>query len=63
MFAPIDGEVIEVLVDHNSVVKKGDPLVKLRNRQMEIEITDLEGQRFTTLGRIGSRVKGLQARA
>ncbi len=48
MFAPIDGEVLEVKVDHNSVVEEGQPLVILRNREIEIQITDLEGQRLTT---------------
>ena len=48
VFAPIDGEVLEVKVDHNSIVEAGQPLVVLRNREIEIQITDLEGQRLTT---------------
>lgn len=57
VFAPIDGEVLEVKVDHNSVVKKDDPLVVLRNREIEIQITDLEGQRLTSLAEL-VRVEG-----
>jgi multidrug efflux pump subunit AcrA (membrane-fusion protein) len=48
VFAPIDGEVIEVLVDHSTTVDAGTPLVKLRNRQLEMEMTELLGQIRTT---------------
>jgi len=48
VFAPIDGEVIEVLVDHASPVVAGDPLVRLRNRQIEMQMTELVGQIQTT---------------
>lgn len=44
IFAHTDGEVEEVYVDHGDTVKKGDPLVRLRNRELEIEITGLQGQ-------------------
>jgi biotin carboxyl carrier protein len=47
IFAPIDGEVIDVLVDHNDPVKKGDELVRLRNREIEIQLADLNGQILT----------------
>jgi hypothetical protein len=57
VFAPIDGEVIEVLVDHNDPVKAGDVLVRLRNRDMEIQLTDIEGQILTTLAE-KTRVRG-----
>jgi multidrug efflux pump subunit AcrA (membrane-fusion protein) len=57
VFAPIDGEVIEVLVDHNSPVKAGDVLVKLRNREMEMQLTDINGQILTTLAE-KQRVRG-----
>jgi multidrug efflux pump subunit AcrA (membrane-fusion protein) len=48
VFAPIDGEVVEVLVDHSMAVEEGTPLVKLRNRQLEMEMTELLGQIRTT---------------
>ncbi len=44
VFAHVEGEVEQVFVDHGDTVKAGDPLVKLRNRELEIEITDLKGQ-------------------
>ena len=44
VFAHVGGEVEQVFVDHGDVVKQGQPLVKLRNRELEIEITDLQGQ-------------------
>jgi hypothetical protein len=49
IFAPIDGEVIDVLVDHNVPVQKGQVMVRLRNREMEIQMAEIEGQVLTTL--------------
>lgn len=58
VFAPIDGEVIEVLADHASMVRAGQPLVKLRNRQLEMEMTELLGQIQTTTAEY-NRVRGV----
>lgn len=58
VFAPIDGEVIEVLADHSSVVKAGDPLIRLRNRQLEMDMTELLGQIQTTTAEF-NRVRGV----
>lgn len=44
VFAHVEGEVETVYVDHGDEVKQGQPLVKLRNRELEIQITDLKGQ-------------------
>jgi hypothetical protein len=44
VFAHVEGEVETVFVDHGDEVKQGQPLVKLRNRELEIQITDLKGQ-------------------
>ena len=44
VFAHVDGEVEAVYVDHSDKVTKGQPLVKLRNRELEIEIAGVEGQ-------------------
>src|SRR5690606_32948970 len=49
IFAAIDGEVIDVLVDHRSRVTVGQELVRLRNRDIEIQLADLQGQLQTTL--------------
>lgn len=58
VFAPIDGEVIDVLVDHGEPVQANQPLIKLRNRQIELEITELLGQIQTTVAEL-NRVKGV----
>ncbi len=62
VFAHVDGEVETVFVDHGDTVKAGDPLVKLRNRDLDISIKDLEGKRdetakqlATTRSRIGGQ--------
>lgn len=44
VFAHVDGEVEAVFVDHGSIVKAGQPLVQLRNRDLEVEIASLQGQ-------------------
>jgi hypothetical protein len=52
VFAAIDGEVIDVLVQRNSKVAKGDPLVRLRNPEIAIQLEELEGQLRSTLAEI-----------
>ncbi len=54
VFAHLDGEVVEVLVDHGDEVKVNQPLVRLRNRDLEVEITKVEGQMEETLQSISS---------
>ncbi|MCP4944415.1 MAG: biotin/lipoyl-binding protein [Planctomycetaceae bacterium] len=49
IFAPIDGEVIAVNFDHDDPVKQNDVLIELRNRDIEIQIADIEGQIQTNL--------------
>ena len=60
IFAAIDGEVQEVYVKHDSKVKAGDPLVRLRNREIDIQITDIQGQLITSnaeLGRVSRQLR------
>ncbi len=57
IFAGIDGEVREVLVDHNSMVTKDQPLVRMVNPDIEVQITELEGQIYTTMAEL-QRVRG-----
>ncbi len=54
VFAHVDGEVEEVYVDHGDVVVVGQPLLKLRNRELEVEIAGLEGQLTETREQIVS---------
>ncbi|MCA9128925.1 MAG: HlyD family efflux transporter periplasmic adaptor subunit [Planctomycetales bacterium] len=44
VFAHTDGEVEEVKVVHGQEVKEGEELVLLRNRDLELQLTELEGQ-------------------
>ncbi|MEO1615366.1 MAG: biotin/lipoyl-binding protein [Planctomycetota bacterium] len=44
VFASIDGKVVDVLVQRNSVVKEGEVLVKLQNPQIDIQLEELRGQ-------------------
>lgn len=57
VFAPIDGEVIDVLVDHNDEVEAGQELIRMRNRDLEVQLTEVEGQILTNLAE-RTRVEG-----
>ncbi|QEF96314.1 HlyD family secretion protein [Stieleria maiorica] len=59
VFAAIDGEVIDVLVQRNSVVTKGQELVRLRNPEIAIQLEELEGQLRSTLAEL-RKVKAQQ---
>lgn len=54
VFAHIDGEVLQVHVDHGDIVRQGDLLVTLRNRELEIEFTRLRGELEATLKQVDS---------
>ncbi len=54
VFAHVDGEVQEVLVDHGDEVRAGQDLVILRNRELEIEVTRLQGQWEETVKQIAT---------
>ncbi len=58
VFAPIDGEVVEVMVEHGKDVTAGQPIVQLRNPKLELELTELLGQIQTTTAEL-DRVRGL----
>lgn len=47
VFTPLDGTVRKVFVAHGRRVKRGEPLVELRNTELEIAQTDLEGKQRT----------------
>ena len=42
--APMPGEVKEILKDNGQMVEKGEPLVKLRNPDLEIRLQQVEGE-------------------
>ncbi len=54
VFAKIDGEVIDVKVEHGEVVTAGQELVHLRNRQIDIDMADVQGQILTTKAELAS---------
>ena len=62
IFAGIDGEVREVLVDHNSLVEVGQPLLKMINPDIEVEIAELQGQIFTTQAEMNRVLGQMQKR-
>ncbi len=49
VFAEVDGDVTEVLVKHGEMVKKGQPLVQMRNLQLEDDYADAVGKLATTM--------------
>jgi hypothetical protein len=57
VFAHVDGEVQAVYVKHSQMVKEGDVLVELKNRDLDQQIVSLQGEynsastKFTTANR------------
>lgn len=45
VFAPLDGTVRQMFVKHGDRVTKGQPLLELRNTDLEIAAADVEGRR------------------
>ncbi|MCA9224200.1 MAG: efflux RND transporter periplasmic adaptor subunit [Planctomycetales bacterium] len=52
VFVDVDGDVMDVLVEHGAKVTKGQPLVKLRNTDLTIQMADLLGQLQSTRERL-----------
>lgn len=63
VFAPLDGEVVDVLVDHDSVVKVGQELVRLKNLDLEEQLQDVAGQIQTTTAELQRVQTQLQNRS
>ena len=49
VFAAVDGEVVNVLVQRNTEVKAGQLLVELRNPEIDLQLEELQGQLNSTL--------------
>lgn len=62
IFAPLDGEVAEVLVDHMQPVEAGDILVRLRNRQLEVQLAETAGQLSAASAELRSAIDQLRRR-
>jgi len=54
VFVPIDGTVIKVYVEDQKKVKAGDPLVDLRNPELEVQFQEVLGQIQTKQKRLSS---------
>ena len=52
VFAGIDGVVQELYCDHGDMVKKDQLLVQLRNTELEVALTDVQGQRLANNERL-----------
>ena len=57
VFAGIDGVVQELYCVHGEKVKKDQLLVQLRNTEMEVALTDIQGQRLAN----GQRLSGMRS--
>jgi multidrug efflux pump subunit AcrA (membrane-fusion protein) len=53
VFAKVDGEVEEVLVEHGQQVKLGEPLLRLRNDELNAELIAMQGR----LGKIREQIE------
>jgi hypothetical protein len=51
IFAHVDGEIEAVHVSSGSKVQEGQPVVTMKNRDLEVEITNITGQRNQALKR------------
>ena len=54
IFAHVDGEIEKVLVTQGTEVRAGEPVVKMKNRDLEVEILNLRGQSNQSLARLNS---------
>jgi multidrug efflux pump subunit AcrA (membrane-fusion protein) len=58
--APMPGEVRNVLFDNGTVVKAGEPLLVMRNPELEIKKKEIEGQWKATVESLNSIAQQLQ---
>lgn len=52
VFAGVDGVVYDIRTEHGKWVHKGDVLLKLRNTDLEVARTDIDGQRIQARERV-----------
>jgi len=52
VFAPMDGEVAEVFVEHNEAVSEGQKLLQLRNVSLDVALLDATGRLAATIDKI-----------
>jgi multidrug efflux pump subunit AcrA (membrane-fusion protein) len=54
VFVVEGGIVDQVFFDHNQLVKKGDPLVQLRNPDLEVQLSDVSGKKRTAFEQLAA---------
>lgn len=54
VFVEEPGIVNEVLVDHGSFVKRGEPVLRLRNPDLEVQLSDIVGKKLATQEQLSS---------
>jgi len=54
VFVDTEGVVEEVLVEHGSAVRQGEPLVRLTNTQLEVQLAKVLGEKQSTAERIAA---------
>ncbi len=54
IFAHVDGEIDAVHISSGSKVQEGQPVITMKNRDLEVEILNLSGQWKQALSRLGS---------
>lgn len=54
VFVEEPGVVDEVLVDHGVFIKKGEPVVRLRNPDLELQLSDVAGKKLATQEQLSS---------
>lgn len=59
VFAGIDGRVEELYVEHGSTVAKDQRLAKLQSTQVEVELTQVQGERLATIEQLASVQRSL----
>lgn len=55
VFAQVDGLVSDVLIEHAMAVTEGQELLRLRSTDLEVAISELEGQRAATAEQIDTK--------
>lgn len=54
VFAPQDGTVVELFVEHNSQVKQGQKLARLRNTDLDVRLAGVQGEIFAAAEEISA---------
>ncbi|MCA9211651.1 MAG: HlyD family efflux transporter periplasmic adaptor subunit [Planctomycetales bacterium] len=54
LFAPITGEVAELHVSHGSLVKAGDPVLRIESAELEAKLQEITGRQKSTRERLAA---------